>query len=384
MNGTTQAQEKPPHPKKRRRKRQFKRQAPGTSPGTLIVDPEAPKSIVTLTSYSTDHYCEQCLTDLSSLPELLLKWPVSWINVNGLGDLSVIKSIGEMFHIHRLSMEDVLNVNQRPKLEQYPSYQYIVARTAILVDRLDTDQVSMFVGKNFIVTFQETQSDPYELVRARLREGGVMIRQEGPGYLAYALLDAIIDGYFPVLEKYSETLEQMEDQIISGSLPNAASLVHESRRNLIVLRRAVWPLREAINAMIRDGSAYFSAETIVHLRDCYDHMVQIIDLTESYRELAADLISVHLSTVSNKTNETMKVLTMIATIFMPLSFIAGVYGMNFDTTISPYNMPELQWRYGYFFALGLMLAVAFLMLAIFYRRKWVAHEDERHSTHPHH
>jgi magnesium transporter len=259
----------------------------------------------------------------------------------------------------------------RPKVDTYPTYLQIIARVINTVDPLDTDQVSIFLGSQFVVSFQEKNTDCYELIRERLRESKGYIRKEGSGYLSYALIDAIIDGYFPALEHFSEKLEAIEDHILTDPTPDILSQVHEIRRNLITLRRAIWPLRETVNSMVRDGNPLFGQETVMYLRDCYDHAVQIIDLTESYREMASDLMGVYLSSLGQKTNEIMKVLTLMSTIFMPLTFIVGVYGMNFNPESSPFNMPELNSRYGYPLTMLTMALIAIVMLVMFKRRGWL-------------
>ncbi len=357
--------------KRKRKKRKLARLRPGTQPGVLLVDPEAPKPIITVFAYSSNEYIEKQISDLSEIPSYLEHWKVTWISVNGLGDAQVIKQLGEIFCFHRLALEDVLNTIHRPKVDTYPNYLQIIARAINTIDPLDTDQVSIFVGSQFVVSFQEKTTDCYELIRERLRESKGYIRKEGPGYLAYALIDAVIDGYFPALEHLSEKLEMIEDKILTDPTPDLLSMVHEIRRNLIALRRAIWPLRETVNSMVRDANPLLGQETLVYLRDCYDHAVQIIDLTESYREVASDLMSVYLSSLGQKTNEIMKVLTLMSTIFMPLTFIVGIYGMNFNPESSPFNMPELNSRYGYPLTMLVMALIALGMIALFWRRGWL-------------
>jgi magnesium transporter len=237
--------------------------------------------------------------------------------------------------------------------------------------RAETEQVSMFIGADYVITFQERQGDCFDPVRERLRRQKGRIRQSGADYLAYALIDAVIDAYFPVLENYGEELETLEDAVISAPRPEVIAQLHDLKRDLLALRRAIWPHREMINALIRDETELFAAPTRIFLRDCYDHAVQLLDVVETYREIASGLVDVYLSSMSARLNDIMKVLTIIATIFIPLNFIASLYGMNFDTEASPWNMPELGWSFGYPFALLLMLLSAIALVWLFTRRHWI-------------
>jgi magnesium transporter len=345
-----------------------RRTAPGASPGTLSVDPDAPPSIVRVIAYGPDDVVEADVRDLSTIPSYLAKWPVTWVNVDGLGDLKTVKEIGRIFNLHPLALEDVVNVHQRPKVEPYQDQHFIVAREVTFAGKLGTEQTSLFLGKNFLLTFQEAPGDCLDPVRHRIRQAHGRHRNSGPDYLAYSVLDAIIDSYFPVLEEYGEALETLEDDIVARPGTATISKIHGVKRDLLAIRRAVWPFREAINSLFRDPSPLVREETRLYLRDCYDHTIQIIDLLETYREIASGLVDVYLSSISNRMNEVMKVLTIIATIFMPLSFLAGLYGMNFNTQISPWNMPELEQPYGYPLLLLLMASIVLLML-FFFRRK---------------
>jgi magnesium transporter len=238
-------------------------------------------------------------------------------------------------------------------------------------DQLQTEQVSLFLGERFVLTFQEKPGDCLDCVRDRIRSGTGRIRQAGPDYLAYAVLDAVIDNFFPVLEGAGEYLEELEATVLSNPDEGTVSKIHGIKRQLLRLRRAVWPQREALNSMLREGTSLIAEDTKVYLRDSYDHTIQIIDLLENYREIASGLMDVYLSSVSNRMNEVMKVLTIFAAIFIPLTFIAGIYGMNFDPERSPWNMPELDWYLGYPFALGLMAAVGVGMLVYFRHKGWI-------------
>lgn len=371
------AGERPHKAKKRRRKRKLIRLRPGTKPGTLLADPEAPKPVISVLAYNSGEFVEKKSIEISEIPQYLEHWKVTWINVNGLGDAEAIRRLGEIFGLHRLALEDVINTNQRPKVDNYPNYLYIVSRAVNTIEPFDTDQVSIFLSQQYVLSFQEKSFDCYDVIRERLRESKGYIRKEGSGYLSYALLDAVIDAYFPALEQFSDQLEALEDRILANPSRDILTSVHEIRRNLIVLRRAIWPMRETVNAIIRDASPLFGQETLVYMRDCYDHSVQIIDLMESYREVASDLMGVYLSSLGQKTNEIMKVLTLLSTIFMPLTFIVGVYGMNFNPESSPYNMPELNSRYGYPATMGAMAFIAVSMTIYFYSRGWLTEDSSK-------
>jgi magnesium transporter len=348
-----------------------RRTRPGAVPGTVAVDPEARRPVLRVISFGPDDLEEKEVADLDSLAEILGKRPVTWIDVLGLGDAETIRRLGEIFHLHPLALEDVVNTHQRAKVEDYGQYLFIVARMITGGDELDAEQLSLFLGGNFVLTFQEKPGDCLDPVRRRLRQRRGGMRQLGPDYLAYALLDAVVDAYFPVLEQYGEALDALDEQISTRPAPDTIVRTHQLRSDLLLLRRAIWPLRDHVGELLRDSSPLISKETRVFLRDCYDHTLQIVDLVETGRQMCSDLREYYLSAVNNRMSEVMKVLTIMATIFIPLSFIAGVYGMNFDPTVSPWNMPELGWPLGYPLALALMAAVAGVQLWYFWRRGWI-------------
>jgi magnesium transporter len=349
-----------------------RRTPPGSSPGTVVADPQAAPTTMRIMRYGPQGVQEKENATLADLQTGDAGQGVTWIDVEGLADAKLIEQIGELFHLHGLALEDVVHVHQRAKMEDYGEWVYFVAPMATGNERFCTEQVSLFLNGRFVITFQEGHpGDQFEAVRSRIR-ATTRICTQGADYLAYAIIDALIDGYFPVLESYGERLDTVEDAMTAdGRFLGLIDELHEVRHDLRLLRRAIWPLREATAALLRESTPHVSQSTRVYLRDCYDHVVQLIDLLETFRELSADLRDLHMSAISNRINETMRVLTIISTIFIPLSFIASVYGMNFDTKASPWNMPELEWAYGYPFALGLMLATTVLMLYIFVRKRWI-------------
>lgn len=352
----------------------------GASPGTLVIDPHAHPSIVTVIAYGPDSYVEKRLEKLEEISDYLSRWPVVWVNIDGLGTEQTLIRLGEMFGIHVLALEDIVNIHQRAKTELYPTNLFIVARMMSLKERVQSEQVSFVLGPNYLLTFQERPGDCFEAVRQRIRRGGVRIRSSGPDYLCYALMDAIVDAYYPILEEFGERLDRLQHTIIMRPRRSAFLAVHALRRDLRLLRRAIWPMRDVFNLLCRDSIPYVREETRVFFRDCYDQTVQVVDLIETHREMGSDLTDLYLSSLSNRMNEIIKVLTIIATIFMPLTFIAGVYGMNFNPDRSPWNMPELNWYLGYPFSLALMALSALGMILYFWRKGWIGSERfDRHE-----
>jgi magnesium transporter len=352
-----------------RRTRRIRPSVPGAAPGTLNIDPSWPAPIVRAIAYGPDGCTDEAITDPAALGELLGRWPVVWVNVDGLGNETVLRQLGAVFGIHRLALEDVVNLHQRPKVDPYEGYLFLVTRP--VQEGEETEQVTLFLGRNFLLTFQERPGDCFDRVRERIRTGAGLLRSAGPDYLAYALLDAVVDSYFPVLEGIGDELDPLEEAVLADPDHETLATLHRLKRAVVHLRRSLSPHREMINALLRDSSAeLLKPETAIHLRDVYDHAIRGTDLAETYRELAIDLMGTYLSRQSNRMNEVMKVLTIIATIFIPLSFIAGIYGMNFDTAVSPWNLPELGWYWGYPFSLVLMGATALGLVVFFWRRGW--------------
>ncbi|UCF66157.1 MAG: magnesium/cobalt transporter CorA [Acidobacteriota bacterium] len=357
-----------------RRKRRKREHRPGLAPGTLIAEPGAPPPSVSVIGYGPEEMIEQPIEQLDDLAKLRGRWPVLWVNVVGVGHTDSIARIGELFGLHPLALEDVVNAHQRAKVDVYPDVLFVVAHIvgwAQVGTSVDAEQISLFVGRDFVLTFQHHEGDCFENVRERVRKPRKQLRTSGPDYLAYALLDAIVDHYFPLFEKLGDWLERLEDEVLENPDRETVATIRRVKRQQLELRRTAWPLREAVHALLREDVPLISADTRVFLRDCYDHTLRVLDLQESYREQVGGLMDAYLSTVSHRMNEVMALLTIVATIFIPLSFIAGLYGMNFDPAVSPWNMPELGWYFGYPLALGLMLAVGGGMLIFFRRRGWI-------------
>jgi magnesium transporter len=345
---------------------------PGTAPGTLTADPQGLQPTVYVAAYGPDYLYEQQIEQLEELQTFIGHYHVTWVNVVGLGDINLIRQLGEMFSLHDLALEDVIHVHQRPKVEEYDDHVFIVTRTPLNShDNFETGQIAIFMGENYVLSFQENANNCFNPVRNRMRRQRGRLRDSKADYLTYALLDAVLDGYFPMLDGYGETIEELETRLLERFENSLVTQIHQIRRDLLTMRRAIWPQRDMLNVLIREDSPLVREQTRIYLRDCYDHAIQLIDLVETYREIASGLVDLYLSSLSTRMNEVMKVLTIIATIFIPLGFIAGVYGMNFDPIKSPWNMPELSWYFGYPLALALMGTVALGLMFYFRHKGWV-------------
>lgn len=342
----------------------------GLPPGTLvhIGERRAEASRVTVIEYDAKDFREKQISDIEKCAPFRDTSTVSWINVDGIHDVHIIERLGRLFDMHPLILEDVLNTSQRPKFEDYESHVFAVLkmlRSPGDGELVRSEQISIVLGRNFVVSFQESIGDVFEPIRDRIRNAKGRIRKMGPDYLAYALLDAIVDGYFSVLEATGERIESLEEQLVREPTDRILREIHSLKREMIFLRRSVWPLRELIANLQRTESELVAESTGIYLRDVYDHTIQVIDTVESHRDIVASMIDLYLSSVSNRMNGVMKVLTIIATIFIPLTFVAGIYGMNFK------NMPELEWRWGYAVVLLIMVVIAAGMIVYFRKKKWL-------------
>ncbi len=338
----------------------------GMMPGSLVVDPSWPKPALRVIAYGPDRYEEKEITQVRDIESFVGQWPVTWINVNGLGDEKILRQLGTMFNLHPLALEDVVSLRQRSKVDDYGTTLYTAMRMlSIHENRLLAEQVSFFLGKNFVLTFQEVEGDCLDPVRERIRNQASRLCSAGPDYLLYSLIDAITDAYFPVLETYDVRLEEMEERVLGRPDSSTRNALFNIKHDLTRLRRTLWPVREMTGTLAHSESPFITEATLIYLRDCQDHAVQLLELAESYRETGSSLMDFYLSSISNRMNEIMKVLTIIATIFIPLTFIAGIYGMNFD------NMPELHFQNGYFFALATMILLGLGMFAWFVYKGWL-------------
>ncbi len=324
---------------------------------------------IAVIDYDADHFVEQELVAVDQCIPFRDKPTVTWINVEGVHDAALLEKLGECFGLHRLVIEDIMSTDQRPKAEDFGEYLYIVLKMlwpGSAKGDFVSEQVSIILGKKFVLSFQEgVEGDVFSPIRERLRAGKGKLRKLGADLLAYSMLDAIVDNYFVVLEKFGVKIDGAEEALIAEPTESTAQSLYRLKRELLVLHKSVWPVREIMAALTRRESDLIGEAAVPYLRDVYDHIVQAIDTVEIFREMLSEMIGIYLSSVSNKLNAIMKVLTIIATIFMPITFIAGVYGMNFK------HMPELEWTYGYAAAGAVMIAVGAGMFVYFKRKKWM-------------
>lgn len=344
----------------------------GVSPGTLlhIGEVRVEQVKIRVIRYTEESLEELVNPPLAQLPELVAQPGVTWIDVEGL-DAAIVAEVGRLFELHPLILEDVLNTNQRPKLEDYGDYLCVIAKALSLPKNnadYDSEQISLILGARYVLSFRESAvngNDVFAGVYDRLVHARGKLRSRGADYLFYALLDNMVDYYFLVLEQIGETIEEVEEQIVVR--PNSGLLqeLHRLKRDMLYIRKAVWPMRELVSGLGRGESRHIEDATHIYLRDLYDHVIQVIETVEIYRDMLSGMQDIYLSSISNRMNEVMKLLTIISTIFIPLTFIAGVYGMNFE------NMPELKWEYGYYGVLLIMLGLALAMAVYFRRRRWL-------------
>jgi magnesium transporter len=342
---------------------------PGTAPATLVAPPEqfGHKPVIKLIDYDGHSIEERGIQHVEEVFECLESKRASWIDVSGLGDVELLRQLGRHFRIHPLALEDVLSTGQRPKVDEYEGQLFILLQMVYEdeAEEIVFEQVSLVVAKEFVITIQEMPGrDVFDPVRQRLREGGGNARFMGTDYLAYALIDAVVDHFFPIVESLGESIEDMQESLLELPTREKLESAHEFRKALSQLRRAVWPARDVCARLWRDETGLISDRTKPFLRDCYDNTMSIIDLLESYRDAIHNVMDLYISSLSMRTNEVMRVLTIISTIFIPLTFVVGVYGMNFE------HMPELHWQYGYVGIWVVILAVALCMVAYFKRKKW--------------
>lgn len=351
------------------------RKTPGAPPGTIehIGERHMDEIKITVHDYDDEHVEEIPIKKIQKAQPYLDAPSKTWVQVRGLHDTEKLKSIWNFFGLHPLIQEDIVHTAQRPKVEVYDNCIFFVLRLLTYSSeqqKIQAEQVSIVLGKNYVLSFQETDIDHFKPILNRLAIAESRIRKNRTDYLTYALIDTVVDYYFQVIEHIADDIEKLEDELLHDPDDHLLEQIHKIRREIIYFRKSVWPLRDAINTAIRDESAFIDKGTKLYLRDVYDHMIQVIDNIENYRDMILGLHDMYMSHVSNRMNEVMKVLTIIATIFIPLTFIAGIYGMNFDPDASPYNMPELSWYWGYPAAMGVMGIIAVIMIMYFRRKGW--------------
>jgi magnesium transporter len=334
----------------------------------FVGEKRSAKVKLSVINYDGANFQEKEVNNVKEAVSFRSKSSVTWLNVDGVHQPEIIEQIGKIFSIHPLVLEDIANTGQRPKMEDFDGYIFVVLRMLRFDDEKNqtkAEQISIILGPDFVISFQEREGDVFDIIRDRLRSNKGRIRKIGADYLAYSLIDAIVDNYFMILEKLGETIEDIEDKLVTDPKAETLQIIHDLKREMIFLRKSVWPLREVINRLERSESALIKKSTLVYLRDVYDHTIQVMDSVDTFRDTLSGMLDIYLSSVSNRMNEIMKVLTIIATIFIPLTFIAGVYGMNFR------RMPELVQPWGYPAVLIVMLVIALIMLVYFRRKKWI-------------
>jgi magnesium transporter len=342
----------------------------GLPPGTVVYigKQKAEKTQISVINYSEMHFEEKEVKDIEEALDYRDKPGTAWININGLQNIEVIEKIGKHFNLHPLTIEDIANTEQRPKIEDYETYVYVVLRM-LRYDQQESEiiseQISLVLGQNWILSFQEIEGDVFDSLRERLRSDKGKIRKTKADHLFYSLIDFVVDNYFTVLEKMGEKIEDIEDELVENPQPSTLTAINSLKRQSILLRKSVWPLREVVSNLERCGTELIKKTTKIYLRDVYDHTIQVIDSIETFRDILSGMLDIYLSSVSNRMNEVMKVLTIIATIFIPLTLVSGIYGMNFQ------HMPELNSPWGYPAVLISMLTISIIMLAYFKKKKWI-------------
>jgi magnesium transporter len=345
-------------------------QKAGTSPGTLIHIGEKKTQVtsITLIDFDETHLHERRLENIAEALPLKALATVTWININGLHEVKLIEQTGANFNIHPLTLEDILNTGQRPKIEEFEDTLFIVLKMLNYdktTEKILAEQFSLILGSNYLITFQEAAGDVFDIVRQRIGQPKTRIRKSGCDYLAYALIDAIVDHYFIILESLGDKIEDLEREILDEPGRQTLESLHGLKQEMIYMRKQIWPIREIINSLLKGESSLIKEQTHVYLKDVYDHTIHVVDTIESYRDILGSLLDIYLSTISNKMNEIMKVLTIIATIFIPITFVAGIYGMNFKF------MPELEWRWGYLMFWSIIIAIIAIMIGYFKNKQWL-------------
>jgi len=343
----------------------------GLPPGTLIHigDKKTENVEMTLISYDEAQYQEREIKKIEECFPFGDKPTITWLNINGIHDAEIMEKIGEYVGLHPLLLEDIMNTDQRPKIEDFGDHIFITLKMLYCCNEkkneIEIEQVSLILGLNFVISFQERKGDVFNSIRERIKRGKGKMRKSGADYLAYTLIDAIVDNYFVILEGTGEKIEEMEEKLVTNPTPNTLQGIHNLKRDMIFLRKSVWPLREVISGLERTESSLIKESTGIYLRDVYDHSIQVIDTIETFRDMISGMLDIYLSSISNKMNEVMKMLTIIATIFIPLTFIVGIYGMNFE------YIPELKLHWGYFAVLFIMAVISIIMIIYFRKKKWL-------------
>lgn len=342
----------------------------GLSPGTVVHvgEKKVEKARISILDYTDDHLHQTEIESVENCQPYRNSRSISWINISGIHDIELVKHLGENFGLHPLVLEDIVNTEQHTKIEDYDDYIFIVLKMVCPKSRgngIRYEQVSFIVGPTYVISLQEVEEDIFDPIRERIKKGKGRIRKRGSDYLAYALIDIIVDHYFKVLEIMGERIEMLQDDVIEDPEKESLEIIQNLKKEVLFLRKSIWPLREIVNTIIRSESDLIQEESILFFRDVHDHSVQVLDTIETYRELLSGTLDIYMSNMSNRMNEVMKVLTIMATIFIPMTFIAGIYGMNFK------YMPELEWMWSYPLLWGILILIFIVMLVWFKRKKWL-------------
>jgi magnesium transporter len=342
----------------------------GLPPGSVVFvgEKKVEEIRITIIDYDENQYEEREVKNIEDCFPFKGTPSVSWINIDGVHQVEVIEKLGSHFVLHPLLQEDVVNTHQRPKFDEFDDHLFIVLRMFFFNEEeneLEGEQISLIVGSNFVISFQEKQGDVFEQVRERLRNGKGRIRKKGSDYLAYALIDAIVDSYYNILEQLGENIESLQEELVADPQQEDLQIIQHLKRDMLFFRKSVWPLREVIGGLAKSESTLIKGDVLVYVRDVYDHVIQAIDTIETFRDMLSAMQEIYLSSVGNRMNQVMKVLTIIATIFIPMTFLAGIYGMNFK------YMPELEWRYAYLVFWLVVVTVFIIMIAFFKKKKWL-------------
>ena len=342
----------------------------GLPPGTdvFVGEKKVEEIRITIIDYDEHQYAEREVKNIEECFSFKDTPSISWINIDGVHQVDVIEKLGAHFVLHPLLQEDVVNTHQRPKFDEFDDHLFIVLRMFFLNEEeneLQGEQISLIVGANFVISFQERQGDVFDQVRERLRNGKGRIRKKGSDYLAYSLIDAIVDSYYNILEGLGENIESLQEQLVAESKQEDLQIIQHLKRDMLFFRKSVWPLREVISGLAKSDSTLIKEDVLVYVRDVYDHVIQAIDTIETFRDMLSAMLDIYLSSVGNRMNQVMKVLTIIATIFIPMTFLAGIYGMNFK------YMPELEWKYAYLVFWLVVVTVFIIMISLFKKKKWL-------------
>lgn len=356
--------------------KKFRNSKKNLSPGSSVFtgDKKVDKIEITAFNYDDHQFEEKKIENIDELKNLRDKAKTLWINLAGVHDVTMIEKVCEIFGVHSLVIEDILNVNHSPKIEEHEKFLFLILKMIDLEKtkkELNIEQISMVLGQNYVITFQENIGDVFDVIRDRIRTSKGRIRKAGPDYLMYRLLDSIVDNYFIILEYIDDKIELVEEKLLEDSEESYLKEVHNLRKDILKLRRAVYPMRDMTYYLQRGENPLIQKATVMFTRDLHDHIANNIETIENYREIINGVLEVHLTNASHKMNQVIKLLTMISTIFIPLTFIVGIYGMNFNTAISPHNMPELNWKYGYLFVIFVMVLISVSLIIFFKRKKWL-------------